>query len=88
MMAVKDVDYSLYLVTDSTPAILGDKDLVSVVQEAVAGGRLRVFSHNTIANAFAQARRSYSTGIRNRILLSSSKLPKSFTRSRSLLGAL
>lgn len=34
----KNVDYSLYLVTDSTPAILGDKDLVSVVREAVEEG--------------------------------------------------
>jgi thiamine-phosphate diphosphorylase/hydroxyethylthiazole kinase len=32
------VDYSLYLVTDSTPAILGDKDLVTVVKDAVKGG--------------------------------------------------
>lgn len=32
------VDYSLYLVTDSTPAILDGKDLVSVVKDAVAGG--------------------------------------------------
>lgn len=32
------VDYSLYLVTDSTPAILGDKDLVAVVAAAVKGG--------------------------------------------------
>ena len=37
-MAPKDVDYSLYLVTDSTPAILGGKDLVSVVKNAVEGG--------------------------------------------------
>ena len=36
----KVVDYSLYLVTDSTPAILGGKDLVSVVKDAIAGGRL------------------------------------------------
>lgn len=34
----KSVDYSLYLVTDSTPAILGDKDLVAVVKAAVEGG--------------------------------------------------
>ncbi|KAK4502886.1 hypothetical protein PRZ48_006312 [Zasmidium cellare] len=34
----KPVDYSLYLVTDSTPAILGDKDLVAVVKAAVEGG--------------------------------------------------
>ncbi|KAK4969215.1 thiamine biosynthetic bifunctional enzyme [Elasticomyces elasticus] len=33
-----DIDYSLYLVTDSTPAILGDKDLASVVEAAVEGG--------------------------------------------------
>lgn len=38
-MAMK-VDYSLYLVTDSTPAILADKDLVSVVKQAVEGGTM------------------------------------------------
>ncbi|KAF2763560.1 Hydroxyethylthiazole kinase [Pseudovirgaria hyperparasitica] len=32
------VDYSLYLVTDSTQGILGDRDLTSVVQAAVEGG--------------------------------------------------
>ncbi|EKD21263.1 uncharacterized protein L3040_000697 [Drepanopeziza brunnea f. sp. 'multigermtubi'] len=32
------VDYSLYLVTDSTPAILGDRDLVEVVEAALDGG--------------------------------------------------
>lgn len=37
-MALKEVDYSLYLVTDSTPAILGDRDLVQVVEAAVEGG--------------------------------------------------
>lgn len=31
-------NYSLYLVTDSTAAVLGDKDLVSVVESAIAGG--------------------------------------------------
>jgi hypothetical protein len=40
-MPSKEIDYSLYLVTDSTPAILGDKDLVSVVRDAIAGGRLQ-----------------------------------------------
>lgn len=34
----KNVDYSLYLVTDSTPAILGDRNLVDVVDAAVRGG--------------------------------------------------
>ncbi|KAI8942083.1 hypothetical protein NX059_000181 [Plenodomus lindquistii] len=33
-----NVDYSLYLVTDSTPAILGDKNLVDVVEQALLGG--------------------------------------------------
>ena len=32
------VDYSLYLVTDSTPAILGDRPLVPVVEAALRGG--------------------------------------------------
>ncbi|KAF2144195.1 uncharacterized protein K452DRAFT_267411 [Aplosporella prunicola CBS 121167] len=32
------VDYSLYLVTDNTPAILKGRDLVSVVKDAVEGG--------------------------------------------------
>ncbi|KFY37754.1 hypothetical protein V495_06973, partial [Pseudogymnoascus sp. VKM F-4514 (FW-929)] len=34
----RSVDYSLYLVTDSTPAILGDASLVDVVEAALAGG--------------------------------------------------
>ncbi|MCJ1247991.1 hypothetical protein MMC30_005206 [Trapelia coarctata] len=33
-----DVDYSLYLVTDSTKAVLGVRDLVHVVQQALEGG--------------------------------------------------
>ncbi|KIV83604.1 hydroxyethylthiazole kinase [Exophiala sideris] len=32
------VDWSLYLVTDSTAAILGDKDIVQVVEQAIQGG--------------------------------------------------
>lgn len=32
------VDYSLYLVTDQTPAILGNKDIVQVVEAALQGG--------------------------------------------------
>lgn len=32
------VNYGVYLVTDSTPAILGNKDLTSVVEAAVRGG--------------------------------------------------
>lgn len=34
------VDYSVYLVTDNTPAILGKKDIVEVVRAAVEGGSL------------------------------------------------
>ena len=37
-MGHDSVDYSLYLVTDSTPAILGDRDLVEVVEAALKGG--------------------------------------------------
>ena len=32
------INYSLYLVTDSTQVVLGDKDLASVVEAAVKGG--------------------------------------------------
>ena len=32
------VDYSLYLVTDSTKPVLGDKDLADVVLKAIQGG--------------------------------------------------
>ena len=32
------VNYTLYLVTDSTPAILGSKDLGEVVEQAIKGG--------------------------------------------------
>jgi thiamine-phosphate diphosphorylase/hydroxyethylthiazole kinase len=37
-MDTKKVDYSLYLVTDSTPAILGNRDIVTVVEAALQGG--------------------------------------------------
>lgn len=37
-MVSSNVDYSLYLVTDSTPAILRDRDLVDVVEKACQGG--------------------------------------------------
>jgi thiamine-phosphate diphosphorylase/hydroxyethylthiazole kinase len=37
-MRSADVDYSLYLVTDSTPGILGNKDLVEVVEKSLRGG--------------------------------------------------
>lgn len=37
-MRPQEIDYSLYLVTDSTAAILGDRDLVEVVEAALKGG--------------------------------------------------
>jgi len=37
-MAGKNIDYSLYLVTDSTPEILGSRDLIKVVEDAITGG--------------------------------------------------
>ncbi|KAK1827934.1 hypothetical protein QBC39DRAFT_163825 [Podospora conica] len=37
-MGKSNIDYTLYLVTDSTPDILGDRDLVDVVDKACAGG--------------------------------------------------
>ncbi|KAK4106556.1 TMP-TENI-domain-containing protein [Parathielavia hyrcaniae] len=37
-MGKPDVDYSLYLVTDSTPAILGDRQLQDVVEQSLEGG--------------------------------------------------
>lgn len=35
---IPDLDYSLYLVTDSTEAILGKRDLVDTVERALEGG--------------------------------------------------
>lgn len=32
------MDYALYLVTDSTPQILGQRDLVDVVESGLKGG--------------------------------------------------
>ncbi|EOA83640.1 thiamine biosynthetic bifunctional enzyme [Exserohilum turcicum] len=37
-MGGENVDYSLYLVTDSTDAILGSRNLADVVEQAVTGG--------------------------------------------------
>ncbi len=48
---IMPVDYSLYLVTDSSPKLLGDRKLCDVVRQAVEGG---VFGRTV------EARRSYS----------------------------
>jgi len=37
-MGKQDMDYTLYLVTDSTTPILGDRDLCDVVRQALRGG--------------------------------------------------
>lgn len=37
-MKKNTIDYSLYLVTDSRPAILGSRDLVDIVEESLRGG--------------------------------------------------
>ncbi len=39
--AQRVVDYSLYLVTDTTEAILGKHDLRDIVEQAIKGGLLR-----------------------------------------------
>lgn len=39
MTTKPEVDYSLYLVTDNTKAILGDNDIIDVVRKAVKGGK-------------------------------------------------
>jgi thiamine-phosphate diphosphorylase / hydroxyethylthiazole kinase len=57
------VDYSLYLVTDSTPAILGDRDLVEVVEAALQGGVTLVQYRDKISDTAAlvsTARRLHS----------------------------
>src|SRR5271167_1001826 len=37
-MEAIEIDYSLYLVTDSTVAVLGNRDLVTIVEAALEGG--------------------------------------------------
>jgi thiamine-phosphate diphosphorylase/hydroxyethylthiazole kinase len=49
-MGPSNVDYSLYLVTDSTSAILGDKDLVQVVEAALEGGVTLVQYRDKVSN--------------------------------------
>ncbi|KAL6852073.1 Hydroxyethylthiazole kinase family domain-containing protein [Trichoderma novae-zelandiae] len=59
-MDKKKLDYSVYLVTDSTPAILGTKDLVRVVEAALQGGVSIVQyrdKHSDRATAVETARR-------------------------------
>jgi thiamine-phosphate diphosphorylase/hydroxyethylthiazole kinase len=53
------VDYSLYLVTDSTEAILGNRDLIAVVEQALEGGKLCFFTR-TCSNSHDSALLHYS----------------------------
>lgn len=59
-MMKDQIDYSLYLVTDSTEAILGSRDLTQVVEQALLGGwwflplfygpfRIHRTCHNTLS---------------------------------------
>jgi hypothetical protein len=44
------VDYSVYLVTDNTPAILGEQDLIEVVRAAVEGGQKTIAVNQQLLN--------------------------------------
>lgn len=64
------VDYSLYMVTDGTPAILGDRNLEDVVTSALKGGvtvvQYRDKTSDTglmIANALALGQICYRYGV-------------------------
>jgi thiamine-phosphate diphosphorylase / hydroxyethylthiazole kinase len=52
---VMAVDYTLYLVTDSTPAILGHRSLLEVVEEALQGGKGAPPPTRTASFLFADA---------------------------------
>jgi thiamine-phosphate diphosphorylase/hydroxyethylthiazole kinase len=67
------VDYSVYLVTDNTPAILGEQDLVEVVRAAVEGGPLNGSHKATITQSdILQASLLFNCVTRLAILLSRS----------------
>lgn len=66
-MAPPEVNYALYLVTDSTPAILGDKDLVAVVKAAVDGGEANQFDPENVLLTHDQAPPSCSIATRRQI---------------------
>lgn len=62
-MAKPSVDYSVYLVTDSTPALLGTNDICAVVESALRGGVTIVqYRDKTCdaATAIATARRLHA----------------------------
>lgn len=71
-MASADVDYSLYLVTDSTAAILGDRDLVEVVEAALEGGVTLVQYRDKVSETsvlVSNARRLHTVTRKHRVPL-------------------
>lgn len=71
-MPVPDVDYSLYLVTDSTPGILGDRDIVQVVEAAIRGGVTIVQYRDKVSDTrdlIATARRLHEVTQKHRVPL-------------------
>jgi thiamine-phosphate diphosphorylase/hydroxyethylthiazole kinase len=56
MTAASEVDYSLYLVTDSRPDILGGRDLIEVVEAALEGGVTIVQYRDKLADTAALVR--------------------------------
>jgi hypothetical protein len=53
-------DYSLYLVTDNTQAILGDRDILAVVRKAVEGGKCSNGPRGCLSLTFSKALRLFS----------------------------
>lgn len=53
------IDVSLYLVTDSTPAILGERSIFAVVEEAIRGGTPPASSHLASRNSLTYVRSYY-----------------------------
>lgn len=67
-----NVDYSLYLVTDSTPAILGDRDLIDVVEAALEGGVTLVQYRDKVSDTVhlvATARKLHAVTKKHRVPL-------------------
>lgn len=80
------LDLSLYLVTDSTPAILGSRNIYKVVEEACKGGKFPRYLRYTKSQQlvdYAQESQLSNTETRKAIQESSSKQPRSFMTSRN-----
>jgi hypothetical protein len=66
-------DYSLYLVTDNTKAILGDRDISDVVQKAVEGGKYSSGPRRYISLTISEALQLFSFETRRARLQNSSQ---------------